>query len=140
MKKWQILLCVVLLFMFVGIGVFMNYKGFSENADQQQSERNNTVNSGDATKPKAGEEREKQEPVLELTQDQIELEIGAIFQAIDFISIAKDSYGISVKEKVVVDQEIPTDVPGEYEVTYTLDNGDQVITKVLHVTVRNMSK
>lgn len=140
MKKWQILLCVILLFMFVGIGVFMNYKGFSENADQQQLERNTTVYSGDAKKLKAGEEREKQEPVLELTQDRIELEIGAVFQAIDFISIAKDSYGISVKEKVAADQEIPTDVPGEYEVTYTLDDGDQVITKALHVTVRDMSK
>lgn len=140
MKKWQILLCIVLLLMFVSVGVFMNYKGFSENADQQQLERNNTIYSGDANKPKAGEERRKQEPVLELTQDRIELEIGAVFQAIDFISIAKDPYGISVKEKVVCDQEIPTNVPGEYEVTYTLDDGDQMITKVLHVTVKDMSK
>lgn len=139
MKKWQILLCVVLLLMFVGVGVFINYKGFSENADQQQLERNNISNSGDA-KPVAGEQREKQELVLELTQDHIELEIGAVFQAIDFISVAKDSYGISVKEKVVADQEIPTDVPGEYEVTYTLDDGAEVITKVLHVTVKDMSK
>lgn len=137
MSKWKVIGFCIALVLLVVIGTLMNYTGFKENYDNQQQElvENGVINE---EKPTAGVQRKEQDPVLELTQESIELEIGSKFQAIDYIKVAKDQYGYSVKEKVTVDSEIPTDVPGKYEIEYVMDIGTRQITRSMKVEVREM--
>lgn len=140
MTKWKAIIGGVLIVVFIVIGTVLNYVVFKDNADKQQEiHSNETAYSSDPEKPVAGKAREEREPVLELTQDHVDLETGAIFNAIDYIKKAEDLYGVSIKEKVIVDQAIPTDQPGEYEVEYILEltDGNKLIKK-LSITVKDM--
>lgn len=140
MTKWKAVAGGVLIIFFIVIGTILNYAVFKDNAEKQQETHNNeTAYTSDPEKPVAGKEREEREPVLELTQDHVDLETGAIFNAIDYIKRAEDAYGVSIKEKVIVDQEIPTELPGDYEVEYILEltDGNKLIKK-LTVTVQDM--
>lgn len=141
-KKWILIIGIVTLVVFVGAGTLWNYYGFKANADQGQSDPDARITyTGDAQKPKAGDYRHQQEAKLELTQDSVKIEIGSIFQPIDFIKIAEDTYGYSVKEKVEISQTIPTDQEGKYEVEYVLDVGNgNTISRKMIVEVCDMNK
>ena len=128
----------ILIVCFIGIGLVRNYNGFTENREEKIIE----TYTGDAiqTKPNANEERQRQEPKLELTQKYVYIEIGAVFDPLDYIKIAQDTYGYNVKEKVEVDQKIPTDKPGKYEVIYVLNmDAGNTVEKKLVVEVTKMS-
>ena len=63
-----------------------------------------------------------------------------MFDPLDYIKIAQDTYGYNVKEKVEVDQKIPTDKPGKYEVIYVLNmDAGNTVEKKLVVEVIKMS-
>lgn len=86
-------------------------------------------------------EEQKQETIqkekLELTQDSIELEVGAVFDFKQYIKVAENKYGYSVKDQIKVEGEIPTDKEGEYQVEYVMDLGNgKRISRILKVTVR----
>lgn len=137
-KLIMIISGVVAVVIFICIGTLWNYYEFKESTEHTDSDPKITY-TGDAQKPKAGEFRDEQAAKLELTQDTVILEVGAVFHPIDFIKIAEDSYGYSVKEKVEISQEIPTDKEGKYEVEYILDAGNgKTITKKMIVEVRDM--
>lgn len=139
MKKWKIIAFIIALIILLIAGTIMNYQGFKSNNDEQKKE---IVESNPAVeKPIAGESRNEQSPILELTQESIEIEIGGIFNPVDYIKNAQDQYGYSVKDKVTTDLEIPTDVPGKYEVVYIMDLGsDKKIEKKLAVEVKEMKE
>lgn len=142
MKKLKIGIGIasLLLILLMGIGILWNYSGLKKIEDSSIQDKNTMTYTKDAEKPVAGESRKKQDPILELTQDHITLETGAIFNPIDYIKIAEDSYGYSIKDKVTVDTKIPTDKKGMYEVEYSLLIGDKNITKKkLIVEVKDMN-
>ena len=86
-------------------------------------------------------EKKEQEPIqkerLELTQDSIELEVGAVFDFKQYIKVAENKYGYSVKDQIKVKGKIPTDKEGKYQVEYIMDLGNgKHISRILKVTVR----
>lgn len=138
-KKWILAIGAVGLVLFVGMGTLWNYQSFKENAEGMENKNTQVTYTGDAQKPNAGESKERQEPKLELTQEAVDIEIDAVFRPIDFIKVAMDEYGYSVKEKVEIDQEIPTNREGKYEIEYILDleNGNNISRKLI-VEVKRM--
>lgn len=131
-------LTALLLIFFMTLGTMWNYSGLKtiEDSDKQ----NEPPVADQNEKPIAGESRKKQTPKLELTQEHINLEIGAIFNPIDYIKTAEDSYGYSVKDKVTVDTKIPTDKKGMYEIEYSLLINDKAaVKKKLIVEVKDMT-
>lgn len=141
-KKWILAIGIAGLVIFISIGTLWNYQGFKKNTDEGMKGKDLQVTyTSDAQRPNAGEGREPQDPKLELTQDSVVIETGSIFQPIDFIKIAQDNYGYSVKEKVEIDQEIPTDREGKYEIEYVLDLGNGIdVSKKMIVEVKNMDQ
>lgn len=139
-KKWIMIIGISVLVVFIGVGTLWNYLGFKENQIQTDSDPQITY-TGDPQKPQAGEFRKEQEAKLELTQDTVMIEIGSVFQPIDFIKVAEDTHGYSVKERVEINRDIPTDKEGKYEVEYVLDAGNgKTITKKMIVEVCDMNK
>ena len=54
-----------------------------------------------------------------------------------YIKVAENKYGYSVKDQIKVDGEIPTDKEGKYQVEYIMDLGEgKRISRILRVTVR----
>ena len=141
-KKWILTIGILGLVIFIGVGTLWNYYGFKENADEGMKGKDPQIAyTNDARKPNAGESREQREPILELTQDYVMIETGAIFEPIDFIKVAQDNYGYSVKEKVEIDQEIPTDKEGKYEIEYVLDLGNGIeVSRKMIVDVKDMTE
>lgn len=85
--------------------------------------------------------KEKQKPVLELTQDVVELEVGAVFNYVDFIKRAEDENGFNLKDNVTAPAKIPTEEPGEYKVEYTFKlRSGKTIRKELKVIVMYFEK
>lgn len=85
--------------------------------------------------------KQKQKPILELTQDVAEIEVGANFVYEDFIKRAEDENGYNLKDNVKAPEEINTEVPGEFKVEYVfkLANG-KTIRKELKVIVKEFEK
>ena len=116
---------LLILFIFVIVAAFLVYNTIA--IDKASKEHKETVTQIKEEEPKK----------LELTQDSIELEIGAVFDFKQYIKVAENKYGYSVKDQIKVDGEIPTDKEGKYQVEYIMDLGEgKRISRILRVTVR----
>lgn len=131
MSKIKIAIVVGGILLFLFTAVTLSAYGFRDNSNEQKEVLEDAA-------PISLKEKEQKE-VLELTQDRIELEVGAKFDYKQYIKIATDKYGYSVKEKIKVDSELPTNIPGEYQIEYVMDLGnDNHISAPLHVIIKEI--
>ena len=122
---------LLILFIFVIVAAFLVYNTIA--IDKASKEHKETVSQVKEEEPKKDTQKEK----LELTQDSIELEIGAVFDFKLYIKVAENKYGYSVKDQIKVNGKIPTDKEGKYQVEYIMDLSEgKCISRILHVTVR----
>lgn len=78
------------------------------------------------------------DPVLELYRSSIELDVGSVFYPEDYIKIANDENGNSIKDQVKISSLPNTMQPGVYNVSYQLTSSDNsvIVTKNLEVKIR----
>ena len=78
------------------------------------------------------------DPILELYRSSIELDVGSVFYPEDYIKIANDENGNSVKDQVKISSLPNTMQPGIYNVSYQLTSSDNsvIVTKNLEVKIR----
>lgn len=122
---------LLILFIFVIVTCFLIYNTIE--IDRTSKAHKQTITH---LEKKKDQDKVKQEK-LELTQDTVELEIGAVFDFKQYIKVAENKYGYSVKDQIKVNGEIPTDKEGVYQVEYILklDDGKE-INRILKVIVR----
>ena len=85
---------------------------------------------------KENNKKKTQKAVLELTQEEVSIEVGAEFMYEDFIKIAEDEEGYNLKDKVKTSQKISTEVPGKYKIEYELKlSGGKTLSKQLILNV-----
>lgn len=127
--KKKIILALICLVAFSAFAIYMNVKDFAEVKEEQ-----NQLNE---QKKIDTEIRKVQDPVLELTQEEVILEVGASFKYVDFIKKAEDEQGYNLRDKVVLNQkEINTDLPGEYMITFRLELDEgKVLEKQLRLVI-----
>lgn len=127
--KGKMLLLII--FIFVIVTIFLIYNTMA--IDKASKDHKETVTQIKDEEPQNKTQKEK----LELTQDTVELEIGAVFDFKQYIKVAENKYGYSVKDQIKVEGEIPTDKEGKYQVEYIMDLGDgKRISRILKVIVR----
>lgn len=75
--------------------------------------------------------------VLTLTQYHLTLSEGDEFNPSAYVGTAHDRQGNDLTERVTVDSDVDTSVPGDYEVWFWVEDGEGVYspTRVLYVTV-----
>lgn len=85
-----------------------------------------------------GGSNEARPPVLILTAKEVELHTGDKFDALAYVKQATGTDGSDLTKDVEV-PDIPTDVPGEYNVTYTYTgtDPDSKASATMHVIVSN---
>lgn len=128
--KGKVIIVIFLILSFVGVIVYINLADLSK-SNQEQVKVAEKIN--DETEKNEATQKE----VLELTQDKVELEIGAIFDFTQYIKVAEDKYGYNIKDKITVNGNISTEVSGHYQVEYKLDLGEgKSLSKILDVTVK----
>ena len=73
-----------------------------------------------------------------LIQYSIELDVGSVFYPEDYIKIANDENGNSIKDQVKISSLPNTMQPGVYNVSYQLTSSDNsvIVTKNLEVKIR----
>lgn len=78
------------------------------------------------------------DPVLELYRLSIEIDVGSSFYPEDYIEVANDENGNSVKDQVKISSSLNTMQPGVYNVSYQLTSSDNsvIVTKNLEVKIR----
>lgn len=78
------------------------------------------------------------DPILELYRSSIELDVGSVFYPEDYIKIANDENGNSIKDQVKISSLPNTMQPGVYNVSYQLTSSDNsvIVTKNLEVKIR----
>ena len=78
------------------------------------------------------------DPVLELYRSSIEIDVGSVFYPEDYIEVANDENGNSVKDQVKISSSLNTMQPGVYNVSYQLTSSDNsvIVTKNLEVKIR----
>lgn len=78
------------------------------------------------------------DPVLELYRSSIEIDVGSVFYPEDYIEVADDENGNSVKDQVKISSSLNTMQPGVYNVSYQLTSSDNsvIVTKNLEVKIR----
>lgn len=78
------------------------------------------------------------DPILELYRSSIELDVGSVFYPEDYIKIANDENGNSIKDQVKISSLPNTMQPGVYNVLYQLTSKDNnvIVTKKLEVTIK----
>lgn len=78
------------------------------------------------------------DPVLELYRSSIEIDVGSSFYPEDYIEVANDENGNSVKDQVKISSSLNTMQPGVYNVSYQLTSSDNsvIVTKNLEVKIR----
>lgn len=78
------------------------------------------------------------DPILELYRSSIELDVGSVFYPEDYIKIANDENGNSIKDQVEISSLPNTMQPGVYNVLYQLTSNDNnvIVTKKLEVTIK----
>lgn len=78
------------------------------------------------------------DPILELYRSSIELDVGSVFYPEDYIKIANDENGNSIKDRVEISSLPNTMQPGVYNVLYQLTSNDNnvIVTKKLEVTIK----
>lgn len=78
------------------------------------------------------------DPILELYRPSIELDVGSVFYPEDYIKIANDENGNSIKNQVEISSLPNTMQPGVYNVLYLLASNDNnvIVTKKLEVTIK----
>lgn len=127
--KGKMLLLII--FIFVIVTIFLIYNTMA--IDKASKDHKETVTQIKDEEPQNKTQKEK----LELTQDTVELEIGAVFDFKQYIKVAENKYGYSIKDQIKVEGEIPTDKEGKYQVEYIMDLGDgKRISRILKVIVR----
>lgn len=132
--KGKVIILILVILGFVSVIVYINIANLSESNQEQ-------IKQATETNIKTEEEIATQKEKLELTQDKVELEVGAIFDFSQYIKIAEDKYGYNVKDKITTNGNISTETPGHYQVEYKLDLGDnKSISKILDVTVKEFKE
>lgn len=127
--KTKIIIFAIIVILAIVVGLFINMMDF--NHIQEETENTKTTETL----------KKKQDPILELTQDEVILEVGSTFSYRDFIKRAENEDGYNLKDKVKAPDEIPTDVPGEYQVEYILEvNNGKTISKQLTLKVVEYEK
>lgn len=78
------------------------------------------------------------DPILELYRSSIELDVGSVFYPEDYIKIANDENGNSIKDQVKISSLPNTMQSGVYNVLYQLTSSDNsvIVTKNLEVKIR----
>lgn len=78
------------------------------------------------------------DPILELYRSSIELDVGSVFYPEDYIKIANDENGNSIKDQVKISSLPNTMQSGVYNVLYQLTSKDNnvIVTKKLEVTIK----
>lgn len=78
------------------------------------------------------------DPILELYRSSIELDVGSAFFPEDYIKIANDENGNSIKDQVKISSLPNTMQTGVYNVLYQLTSKDNnvIVTKKLEVTIK----
>ena len=132
--KFKLLLLILCIMIFVGIMIYVNVSNLAE-SNQEQQEKQTEIQKQNDNLP------EEKPEVLELTQDKVEIEVGAIFDFTQYIKIAEDKYGYNIKDKIKVNGTVPTNKEGHYQVEYKLelDNGKS-ISKILDVQVKKFNE
>lgn len=118
----KIIMFVIIVVVAIVIGLIINLQGFTKiQEEKKETSVTEKVNN------------KKQDPTLELTQDEVVFEVGVTFSYKDFIKKAEDENGFNLKDKVNAPKEVPTDVPGEYQIEYTLElsNGKKISKQLL---------
>lgn len=118
----KIIMFVIIVIVAIVIGLIINLQGFTKiQEDKNEPSITEDVNN------------KKQDPILELTQDEVVLEVGSTFSYKDFIRKAEDENGFNLKDNVNVPKAVSTDVPGEYQIEYTLElsNGKKISKQLL---------
>lgn len=124
---------ILILFFFIASFLVINVVDFTS-GNKKQTESASTINK-DSSKKKA-----TQKEKLELTQDVVDLEIGAVFDFTQYIKTAEDKYGYSIKDKIKINGKIPTNKEGQYQVDYILDLGDgKKLNKILKVNIKSFN-
>jgi flagellar biosynthesis component FlhA len=114
--KTKIIIIAVIVVVILGIGAVFVFNEFQSNVEKTSEK--------EEVKQQEEEKKEKQKPKLELTQDEVTLEVGAEFMYEDFIKVAENEDGYNLKDRVEVDDTISTEVPGKYKIEYVLDLGN----------------
>lgn len=80
-------------------------------------------------------------PTIELTQDEITINKGNVFEPKDYIRKAEDNYDQLSSDNVVIKNTVDTNKDGDYEVEYQLkDQHGNVAVSILKVHVRTVSQ
>ena len=78
---------------------------------------------------------------IELTTDEVILDIGDSFDAKEYIKQAIDTNGNDVTDQLIINEAINTSVESEYEVHYLFMQNDQIVSEqILKVIVEDKSK
>lgn len=128
-NKIKLIIFISIMCFVVIIGIVISINDFTKISDTTTKKETNTAS-------ETKNEEKNQEPILELTQDEVVLEVGSTFSYKDFIKKAEDQDGFNLKDKVDAPKEVPTDVPGEYQIEYTLKLSDgKTISKQLKLKI-----
>ena len=129
--SFKVKMLLLILFIFIIVTIFLIYNTMA--IDKASKDHKETVTQIKDEEPQNKTQKEK----LELTQDTVELEIGAVFDFKQYIKVAENKYGYSIKDQIKVEESIPTDKEGKYQVEYIMDLGDgKRISRILKVIVR----
>ena len=127
-SKLSIIGASMLILIILVVAVVLNYKQFVNIEVKKEVKKDDEI--------KVEINQTKQEPVLELTQEEVDLEVGSIFNYKDFIKIAEDDYGYNLKDKVsLLDQEIDTSKEGKYQIEYVLNLGEKQLSKTMIINI-----
>ena len=78
---------------------------------------------------------------IELTTDEVILDIGDSFDAKEYIKQAIDTKGNDITDQLIINEAINTSVESEYEVHYLFMQNDQIVSEqILKVIVEDKSK
>lgn len=125
-NKIKLVIFISIMSIVVILGIVISVNDFTKINDTTIKKETNTAS-------ETKEQKKNQEPILELTQDEVVLEVGSTFSFKDFIKKAEDKNGYNLKDKVNAPKAVPTDVPGEYQIEYTLElsNGKKISKQLL---------
>ncbi|TDW19948.1 hypothetical protein EDD63_11650 [Breznakia blatticola] len=133
--KTKAIIAIVTVVFILGAAAFVVSSEFMHQQDEK------AVVAEKEKQEKEAEQTKKQKPVLDLTQEEVDLEVGSTFVFEDYIKRAEDEKGYNLKDFVKVGKQLNTDTEGKYKVTYRLDlpSGEN-ISKDLIVNVIKFEK
>lgn len=128
--KFKVIIIILLIVIFVGIAFYFSFINLTEsNSKQSEKDRQQQQSSQ--------QQNVTQKEILELTQDEVDLEIGAMFDFSQYIKIAQDRYGYNIKDRITIEGSVPTDKEGSYQIEYQMHIGDgKNLSRILKVNIK----